>query len=184
MHVVNFNTTGCKVSNYRYERNTFLECKSRTHLLLMELCCSFKSIVGGNCGFDSRDRCRKVQVVPLTSCAKDIENHLASFSFSGPQTEVELILCRAGIFQAPDSVVSMTICPLHRGKLGIGWTRGSSRCRVPAVLSNHGKNVKQNWPKGDRGLSKESSQAILKHTGVFLQAGTGELLTVQKLSIV
>ena len=113
------------MSGYRYAPLLLSQMPVTVYLIhytLMELCCSFKSIVGGNCGFDSRDQSREVQVVPLTSCAKDIANHLAAFSFSGPQTEVELILCRAGIFQTPDSAVSMTICPLHRGKLGIGWT--------------------------------------------------------------
>ena len=47
----------------------------------------------------------------------------------------------------------MTICPSHRAKLGLGWTRGSS----------------------DRGIGKRDSQIILKRTGVFLQVGSGEL---------
>ena len=109
----------------------------------MEVCCSFKSLVGGICGSDSRDRKHEVQVVPLTSCTKDIANHLASFSFSGPQNEIDLILCRAAIFKMPNSFDNMTICPQHRAKLGLGWTSGSTRCRIPAALSNHGKEVEK-----------------------------------------
>ena len=115
----------------------------------MEVCCSFKSIVGGICGSDSRDRKHEVRVVPLMSCRKDIANHLASFSFSGPVNEVDLILCRAAIFKVPDTLNEMTICPLHRGKLGLGWTSGSTRCRIPAELSSHGKGSRKIWPKGD-----------------------------------
>ncbi len=66
-------------------------------LIKMEACCSFKSIVGGICGSDSRDRKHEVRVVPLISCRKDIANHLASFSFSGPVNEIDLILCRINV---------------------------------------------------------------------------------------
>jgi hypothetical protein len=142
----------------------------------MEVCCSFKSIVGGICGSDSRDRKHEVRVVPLTSCRKDIANHLALFSFSGPMNEIDLILCRAAIFNIPDTLNEMTICPFHRGKLGLGWTSGSTRCRIPAELSNHGKGSKKVWPKGDRGLGKQGSEVVLEKTGVFIPAGSGKIL--------
>ena len=90
----------------------------------MEVCCSFKSLVGGTCGSDSRVRRHEEQVVPLLSCNKEIANHLASWSFSGPESEVDLLLCRAGIFKMPDSISDMMICPLYRGKLGVGWKSG------------------------------------------------------------
>ena len=60
----------------------------------MEVCGSFKTITGGICGSDSRDRKKDIQVVPLSACSKDIENHLSSYSFTGPVNEVELIFCR------------------------------------------------------------------------------------------
>ena len=41
------------------------------------------------------DRKHEVQVVPLQSCTKDIVNHQATWSFSGPESEIELILSRA-----------------------------------------------------------------------------------------
>ena len=69
--------------------------------------------------------------------------------FSGPKDEVDLILSRAALFTQPANIHSMTICPLHREKLGLGWRRGSyARCRVPEVLSNHDKKGKK-WPKCD-----------------------------------
>jgi hypothetical protein len=142
----------------------------------MEVCCSFKSIVGGLCGSDSRDRKHEVQVVPLLSCSKDISNHLSLFSFSGPENEVDLILCRASVFTRPDAINSMTICPLHRGKLGLGWTRGgTTRCRIPPDLSNHGQTSKKSWPKGERGVGKQESEMLLRRTGMFIQAGSGKI---------
>lgn len=137
------------------------------------MCCSFKSKVGGTCGFDSGDRRQEDKVVPLLSCKKPISNHLVSWSFSGPESEVDLILCRAGIFKAPDSLDTMTICPLHRGKLGVGWKRGSSRCRIPAAISKHGLKGKKSWPTGDRGLTREDSKLVLRETGTFVQPGSG-----------
>ena len=155
----------------RYQISIVASCS-----LVMEVCCSFKWIVGGICGSDSRDRKHEVQVVPLTSCTRDITNHLASLSFSGPGNEVDLLLCRAGMFKEPHSLNIMTICPLHRGKLGVGWKRGSSRCRVPAALSNHGKGSRKTWPMGDRGLGKQDSELVLQKTGVFVQVGSGKIL--------
>ena len=56
----------------------------------MEVCCSFKSIVGGMCGSDTRDRKKETQIIPLLACSKAISNHTASLGFSGPIDEVDL----------------------------------------------------------------------------------------------
>jgi hypothetical protein len=117
-----------------------------------------------------------VQVVPLTSCTKDIANHLESFSFSGPLNEIDLILGRASIFKMPNSFDNMTIYLQHRAKRGLGWTRGSTRCRIPAALSNHGKGGRKIWPKGDRGLGKQDSETVLQKICVFIQAGSSNCL--------
>ena len=69
----------------------------------MEVYCSFKKIVGGICGYDSRDRKRQAEIVPLSSCKKDITKHLTLFSFSGPENEMDLILCCAASFQKDES---------------------------------------------------------------------------------
>lgn len=105
-------------------------------------------------------------------------DHLATWSFCGPENEIELILSRAAIFKVPDSLGTMTICPLHRGKLGLGWTRGSTRCRIPDELSNHGKGKKSAWPKGDRGLGKQDSERVLQGTGVFIAVGSGKIVYI------
>ena len=141
----------------------------------MEVRYSFKSLVGGICGFDTRDRKKETQIIPLLACSKDISNHTASPRFLGPKDEVDLILSRVGIFTHPGNINSTTICPLHRENLGLGWKRGSNtRCRMPEVLSNHHKRGKK-WPKRDRGIGKIDAQMILKKTGVFLQVGSGKL---------
>ena len=144
----------------------------------MEICCSFKSFAGGTCGFEHKGRSVDSQVVPLLSCNKDISSHLSSCKFSGPENEVDLILCRAGLFTKPRNIDAMTICPNHRSKLGVGWSRGSNtRCRVPQAVSGHGKSGKGKLPKADRGIAKHVSQMLLKQTGVFIQAGSGKYLT-------
>ena len=93
----------------------------------MEVCCSFKTIVGGICGPDSRDEKQDVTVIPLVSCTRDITKHLRSFAFSGPENEIDLILSRAAIFKIPVDVNDMTICPFHRGKLGLGHRIGKEQ---------------------------------------------------------
>ena len=142
--------------------------------LKMEGCCSFKSLVGGVCGCDAKDRNRDAKIVPLLSCDKDIDRHKSQYKFIGPEDEVDLILCRAAKFKKSRSLSSMTICPNHRSKLGIGWSRGSStRCRVPEQISSHGKG-KGVWPKGERGLGKKESEVILNKSGSFVQVGSGK----------
>ena len=64
----------------------------------MEVCCTFRSIAGGVCGADSRARKQEIRVIPLVTCSKDISKHLSMLSFTGPEDEVDLILCRSGIF--------------------------------------------------------------------------------------
>ena len=141
----------------------------------MEVCCTFRSIAGGVCGADSRARKQEIRVIPLVTCSKDISKHMSMLSFTGPEDEVDLILCRSGIFTRSEKVNTMTICPLHRAKLGLGWTRGAStRCRIPPSLSNHGKK-KGKWPKGERGIGKNESEMLLRKTGIFLPVGSGKV---------
>ena len=76
----------------------------------------------------------------------------------------------------PANLDNMTVCPRHHRKLGTGWTRGATRCRLPLALSNHGKGRNKTWPKGDRGLGKHESEVVLRKTGVFVQPGSGKIL--------
>lgn len=145
----------------------------------MEEYCSLKTVTGGNCGHDPRDRQKFCKAIPFLSCNKDISSHENVFQFSGHESEIDLILSRAGrLFTRPKDIETWTICPLHRSKLGLGWTRKSvTRCRVPVQISDHGKG-KRKWPRGERGLGKREAQLILKNTGVFIQVGSGSIIFV------
>ena len=90
---------------------------------------------------------------------------------SDVESEIELILARASVFVSPPDLTDFTVCPAHRYSLGIGWRRGSHRCRVPAQLCKHGKRAKPR--KADRGISKALSNILLRSTGVFLSVGPG-----------
>ena len=139
----------------------------------MEIHCTLKIVVGGTCGHDPRDRQKLCSVIPMYVCQKDVSKHERTFKFFGHENEVDLILSRAGVFTTPKDIETWTICPLHRAKLGLGWTRRTAdRCRVPAAISNHGKD-KRKWPKAERGLSKSEARLILERTGTFVQVGSG-----------
>ena len=140
--------------------------------------CSFSAVVGGVCSYDPRDRRKLTKLIPLHSCKKDITGHKSLWSIGDVTSEVELILARASIFSSKKhgKISSYTICPSHRASLGVGWRRGSNRCRVPEELSEHKhgqtRSAKQ-WPRAERGLGKAASSLILKKTGIFLPVGTG-----------
>ena len=140
----------------------------------MEGCCSFKSLIGGVFGYNIRDRKCETEIVPLLSCTKNIASHKSAFKFTGPEGEIDLILCRASMFTYKERLSTMTICLNHRAKLGLGWIRRSrTRCRVPERISNHGKG-KGVWPKGERGLGERESEVMLRKNGSFVQVGSGK----------
>ena len=47
----------------------------------MDVCCSFKSIAEGNCGFDKRSRKQKTVIIPLLACSKRIDGHSTRSAF-------------------------------------------------------------------------------------------------------
>jgi hypothetical protein len=143
----------------------------------MEVNCYFKSAVGGSCGHDKRDRSKKTVIIPLLSCVLDISGHKQALGINDIDSEVELVLARASMFSMPENITEITICPAHRSLLGIGWRRGSQRCRVPQEMSHHGKAANK-WPKADRVIGKEMSKTILKKTGVFVPVGSGRYYPV------
>ena len=88
-----------------------------------------------------------------------------------PETEVDLILSRAGIFETPKDIDDFTICPTHRSNLGnsVGWIRGSiSRCRVPKEVYGHGKGRVKSIPKADWGIGKRVPQIVSMTSGKFI----------------
>ena len=45
--------------------------------------------------------------------------------------KIELILAKSVCFTTPVNIQEMTICPLHRERLGIGWRRSIIQRSVP-----------------------------------------------------
>ena len=139
----------------------------------MDINCSFQRLVGGQCSQDKRSRAKEKSalILPLLSCGKSISAYTQSVGVSDVESEIDLILARASIFTAPCDISDMTICPAHRSSLGIGWRRGSQRCRVPETLSSHAKGKSR---KPDRGINKALSKTILRRTGIFVPVGSGK----------
>ena len=100
---------------------------------------------------------------------------MRSCKFSDAENEVGLVLSRAGIFETQKDNDDFTNCPTHRSNLGVGWSRGSSRCRVPKEVSGHGKGRVKSILKADRGIGKRVSQVALMMSGKFIQPGSGKL---------
>ena len=109
------------------------------------------------------------QIVPLVSCSKNISSH--KNSFNSVAAKIELILARSACFQTPENIHDLTICPLHRVSLGIGWRRPKQVCSVPGKLSGHSEESKKN---ADRSCSLVQSKFILEATGEFIPVGSGK----------
>ena len=132
--------------------------------------CSFRPLVGGFCTFARRDKAKSTEIVPLLTCEKDISSHISSLAFADVENEVDLLLARSAIFTRPKNIGEFTICPSHRSNLGVGWYRGSTKCRVPEVIARHWSKQK---PKAERGIGKHFSRVILQETGAFIAVGSG-----------
>ena len=122
----------------------------------MEGCCSFKSLIGGVCGYNIRDRKCETEIVPLLSCTKNISSHKSAFKFTGPEGEIDLILCRASMFTYKERLSTMTICPDHRAKLDWGGPEDPAQGAgfrkeflTMAKGKECGQKVKEDWVKGD-----------------------------------
>lgn len=140
----------------------------------MEGSSSFESLVGTPCSFDRRDKHRSTEIVPLSLCNKDVTGHRSTWSFSGIESETDLILARAGIFFVTSkNLSSFNICPFHRSELGIGWRRNSysNSCQVPKEIANHikrrGKPVKKPTGELERTFQNISSANRYPHSCRF-----------------
>ena len=135
--------------------------------------CSFQEIVGGQCGFISKDKEKSVKLIPLLNCTRNVDKHKSALALTDVQNEVELILARARLFSRPQNIDQLKICPRHRETLGLGWKRSSSRCDIPALVSSHSEKAKDR-PRAERGLTKLASQTVLNETVLFIPVGSGE----------
>ena len=108
----------------------------------MEGSCSFESLVGTLCSFDRKDKHRSTEIVPLSLCNKDVTGHKSTWSFSGIESETDLILACAGIFSVTlRDLSSFNICPFRHSELSIGCRRNSysNSCQVSKEIANHEK---------------------------------------------
>ena len=136
------------------------------------MACTFSLLVGGECGPDPRSKNQYCQVIPLVSCNKNITCHKKKLlKFSGCDTEIELILARSACFRTPVNIQEMTVCPLHRERLGIGWRRSPRQYGVPEQLSGRNGTSKQ---KEERGCTLLQSKLILEATEKFVLVGSGK----------
>lgn len=134
--------------------------------------CSFLDIAGGVCSAEERARRPSTQTVSLSSCSKGIRSHKRFLQFSGVETEIELILARSGIFVKPVNFSEMTVCPLHRSSLGIGWRRASRLCSVPRDVCGHSKKSKE-LPVAERGITLQQSIHIFELTKNLIPVESG-----------
>ena len=140
------------------------------------MACTFSLLVGGECGADPKSKTASRKIVPLVSCSKNISSHKKQLHFSGCETEIELILARSGCFQTPENIHDMTICPLHRVSLGIGWRRSKRVCSVPGKLSGHSEESKKNAKRVVAWLSRSTYWKPLVNSFQLVQVNTILLL--------
>ena len=111
-----------------------------------EISCLFKSFAGRTFGIIIE----KTDVAYFLLFPCIVVKRTFQVTCGDPETEVDLILSRAGIFETPKDIDDFTICPTHRSNLGtgVGWICGSiSRCRVIKEVYGHGKGRVKSIPK-------------------------------------
>ena len=127
--------------------------------------CSFKKITNTDCGTVSEKLKIPQSILPLIHCTRDVSGHLKTVKITDIETEIDLILSRAGIFNHDaDDLQLYTICPRHRFLLGGGWY-SRSVCNYP---SHTGKE------KPDRSINKQDSKLIMQQLGQFVVVGSGK----------
>ena len=101
----------------------------RTAMAFSQFSCSFQSRTETACSY-WLDKSRSLEIISLRTgnCSKNITDHCSYWSFSGVNTERELLLARVGVFSEKETSARKldTICPYHRRELGIGWRRNST----------------------------------------------------------
>ncbi|KAK2559043.1 hypothetical protein P5673_018681 [Acropora cervicornis] len=60
-----------------------------------ETVCSFQEIVGGHCGFQTKDRSKSVEVLPLLQCKRNIGAHKSALALTGRLCSLRLEMSRS-----------------------------------------------------------------------------------------
>ena len=115
----------------------------------------------------SREEHRSYSLVTLQSR----RGHKSTWKIADVETEVELILARASIFNFPENISQLTICPYNCSSLGIGWRSGSHGVRFlgiyPTIVTN------ENGREEREASGKSGSNFVYQKTGVFVPVGSG-----------
>lgn len=117
------------------------------------------------------------QVVPLSTCKRDMSSHLQSLgivaSATGPSmvSESDLILNRCGMFNVDEETAqSLTVCPVHRRSLTLEWTgRTRNYCAYPLH-----KKGKPKISTNNRRINKVFSEEIFTLHDSVVPIGSGE----------
>ncbi|EDO33434.1 predicted protein [Nematostella vectensis] len=131
--------------------------------------CDYAVCVGGPCG-PSVDCSSNSKCVLLKDCNKDIHGHkkLLNISDKSLQTEFELLLARAGLFENGVLYDSLTICPRHRDLHGIRFRLNKTYCVVPATWADH----RSANPLGDKGITFLQSKALQAKVHQLIPVGS------------
>ena len=89
------------------ENNSVQTSARVVRVAMAQLSCSFWTYCGCKCDFSSRWPGRQ-QLIPLSSCADNVREHLREVKVSQTcvASEKELILARAGLFGDSDGAIS------------------------------------------------------------------------------
>ena len=133
------------------------------------MACSFYSRCDGHCG-PSKNNADDILKRPITDCKRDISKHLRCYQIPLTiETESDLILARAGIFEIPAKASTLLICEHHRESLGLNWRRNSKYCQVPKSVGTHKSNR-----IADRGIGLLHSKMILQLSDQIIPVGSGK----------
>jgi hypothetical protein len=130
--------------------------------------CSFSHSIGGRhiqCG--ANIKISQNVVVPLLSCNRAISTHLQNCHIDARtvDSEAKLLQLRGGLHT---SITTLTICPNHRQKLGIGWSCGKY-CSVAYCSGN------KSMPRGT--ISKDQAIYLLSCENRHVGIGSGMIKT-------
>ena len=135
----------------------------------VDIRCSFSCYHSEPCGYYLRYPNDRLSV-KLKDCDRDIINHLKYLKlFNATQDDItceaDLICRRAGLFSTNHS---LSVCPLHRAKLGVDFKQGKS-CSHP---THTGKG------KSFRPVNSFQSKQILEDHGILVPVGSGNILCI------
>ena len=133
---------------------------------------TFLLLVERKNGLDPSSKNHESILSGYPSCILQPEYYMPQkmFKFNGCDTEIELILAKSACFTTPVNIQEITICPLHRERLGIGWRRSTIQCSVPEELSGH--MMTQQSKKQSEAVRCDSRSLYYKPQKKFVPVGS------------